>query len=117
MRTKFDWQPEYGLATCTLTTKKGKKIEGNAFEREDASDKDSVCNTKEGNKMEKRKWILILVIEALIFIGIFGWMKSCDNQTIDKYKQNYINYCVHIFPFLYKHIDNSYYYHISKHYE
>lgn len=39
--------------------------------------------------MEKRKWILILVIEALIFIGIFGWMKSCDNQTIDKYKQNY----------------------------
>jgi hypothetical protein len=31
MRTNFDWQPEYGLATCTLTTKKGKVIEGNAL--------------------------------------------------------------------------------------
>ena len=39
--------------------------------------------------MEKRKWIIALVIEALILIGVFGWMKSCDNQTIDKYKQNY----------------------------
>lgn len=36
-----------------------------------------------------KKSIILLIIEAIILIGIFGTIKSCDNNKIDILRQNY----------------------------